>query len=161
MTDAFVLERTVDASPEEVWELWTTAEGIERWWSPDGFTTEVRSLDLRVGGELVYAFRATAPEQIAFLERAGLPLVTEARKTFTELERPSRLAYTSVVDFVPDAEPYEQLTTIELRPAPGGGTHVVETADGMHDDVWTARLREGRENELANLAELVARRGGG
>jgi uncharacterized protein YndB with AHSA1/START domain len=38
------LEHTYDAAPETIWELWTTPEDIAAWWSPDGFTTEVRAL---------------------------------------------------------------------------------------------------------------------
>src|SRR4051794_12482776 len=35
-TDMHRLERTYAASPETIWELWTTPEGIEQWWAPDG-----------------------------------------------------------------------------------------------------------------------------
>ncbi len=45
-----IIERTVTATPERVWELWTTPEGISRWWAPDGFRTDVTTLDLRPGG---------------------------------------------------------------------------------------------------------------
>src|SRR3954452_24690429 len=93
------LVRTYAAAPERIWELWTTAAGIERWWAPDGFTTEVRELDLRPGGTLVYAMTATAPEQVAFMQEAGMPLTTVSRKTFTEDTAPERLAYLSLVDF--------------------------------------------------------------
>ncbi|MFE4857815.1 SRPBCC domain-containing protein [Streptomyces sp. NPDC056670] len=50
------IERGYPVPPERVWELWTTASGIERWWAPDGFTVRVETLDLRPGGELVYEF---------------------------------------------------------------------------------------------------------
>jgi uncharacterized protein YndB with AHSA1/START domain len=36
-----VIERTYRASVEELWELWTTKEGFESWWGPDGFRVEV------------------------------------------------------------------------------------------------------------------------
>jgi uncharacterized protein YndB with AHSA1/START domain len=148
------LERTYDASAETVWELWTTAEGIEAWWSPDGFVTEVRKLDLRPGGELVYAMTATAPEQVEFMKSAGMPLTTESRKTFTEVSRPTRLAYLSLVDFVPGVEAYEHLTVVDLEPA-GDGVRVVMTVDAMHDELWTERLVAGRANELDNLASAI------
>ena len=99
------IERTVSASPETVWELWTTADGIARWWAPDGFRTDVDRLDLQPGGELVYTMTAEDPAQVEFLEQNGLPLSTQARKVFTELQRPSRIAYRSVIDFVPDRSP--------------------------------------------------------
>src|ERR1700694_3763995 len=76
------LERTYEASLEDVWDLWTTKEGIESWWGPEGFTVKVRKLDLRPGGALEYAMIATGPNQIEFMKRAGMPLTTEARVTF-------------------------------------------------------------------------------
>lgn len=149
------IERTVPASPETVWELWTTPEGISQWWAPDGFRTTVGTLELRPGGELVSTMTAEAPEQVAFLEQNGLPLSTESRKVFTELDRPGRIAYRSVIDFVPGHEPYEQLTVVDLEPA-GDGTRVVMQVEEMHDDLRTERLLAGRANELENLARLVA-----
>jgi uncharacterized protein YndB with AHSA1/START domain len=153
------LERAYDASAETVWELWTTAAGIEEWWSPDGFVTEVRKLDLRPGGELVHAMTATAPDMVEFMTQAGMPLTNVARKTFTEITAPTRLAYSSLIDFVPGHEPYEHLTLVDLAPA-ADRVHVVMTVDAMHDDVWTERLLAGRNNELDNLAAVIARRRG-
>ena len=148
------LERTYPTTAERVWELWTTPAGIEAWWAPDGFTTEVRTLDLRPEGELVYAMTATEPAQVEFMRSAGMPLTTESRKMFTEVQAPHRLAYTSRIDFVPDHEPYEHLTVVELTPTEDG-VHVTMTMDPLHDEVWTQRIVAGRENELANLARLV------
>jgi uncharacterized protein YndB with AHSA1/START domain len=148
------IERSYQAAPERIWELWTTREGIEAWWAPDGFEATVAKLDLRPGGELVYTMTATAPEQIAFMESAGMPLSNESHKTFTEVDPSRRLGYQSLVDFVPGVEPYEQATLVELRPA-GGGTHVVMTLEAMHDEEWTQRLLMGRANELENLAKVV------
>ena len=150
-------ERTYRASAEEIWELWTTAAGIEAWWAPDGFVNEVRSLDLRPGGELVYVMTATAPEQVEFMNNAGLPLSTESRKTFTEVRAPTRLAYRMLVDFVPDTEPYDNDTVVELTPD-GDRVHVAVSVVPMHDETWTGRLLAGRENELDNLEALIARR---
>jgi uncharacterized protein YndB with AHSA1/START domain len=45
--DAVRLERTYEASAELIWELWTTAAGLEEWFAPDGFETRVSELDLR------------------------------------------------------------------------------------------------------------------
>lgn len=148
------IERTVAASPARVWELWTTPEGISRWWAPDGFRTDVTQLDLEPGGELVYTMTAVGAEQVAFMEQSGMPLATQSRKRFTEVVAATRLAYHSLVDFVPDHEPYEQLTIVELQPD-GDGTRVTMHVEAMHDDVWTQRLLDGRGNEIENLAKLV------
>jgi uncharacterized protein YndB with AHSA1/START domain len=153
------IERTYPTSPEDVWQLWTTSEGIESWWAPDGFTVEVEKLDLVPGGELVYTMTATAPEQIEFMRTAGLPLTTRSRKRFTEVAAPKRLAYTSLVDFVPDVPPYEFQTDVDLEPSENGVT-VTMMVEEMHDQVWTERLLTGRANELDNLARVIEHRRG-
>ncbi|MGZ4128885.1 MAG: SRPBCC family protein [Actinomycetota bacterium] len=137
------IERFYEATAEEVWDLWTTSEGIESWWAPDGFEVKVRTLDLRPGGELVYEMAATGAEQIEFMKNAGMPLTTESRKTFTELDQPTRIAYTSLADFIPGVEPYEFLTVVDLEPR-ANGVRVVMTMDAMHDAEWTQRLVTGR-----------------
>jgi uncharacterized protein YndB with AHSA1/START domain len=149
------LERTVAATSDQIWTLWTTPDGISRWWAPDGFRTDVTRLDLEPGGELVYTMTAVAPEQVAFMEQHGMPLVTESRKRFVEIVEPSRLSYQSLIDFVPDHAPYEQLTEIELTPV-DGGTRIVMRVEPMHDEIWTERLVAGRGNELDNLVKLFA-----
>jgi uncharacterized protein YndB with AHSA1/START domain len=151
------LERTYDATLDEVWELWTTPAGIESWWAPEGFAVQVEQLDLRPGGELVYSMTAVGPEQIAFMESAGMPLSNRSRKTFTEVDAPRRLAYDSVVDFVPGVEPYTFSTVVDLQ-ADETGVTAVMTVESLHDEDWTQRLLAGRENELENLAAALARR---
>jgi Activator of Hsp90 ATPase homolog 1-like protein len=115
----------------------------------------VTRLELAPGGELVYTMTAVAPEQIAFMEQYGMPIATESRKRFTEIVEPTRLTYTSVIDFVPDHAEYEHLTVIDLEPD-AEGTRIVMHVEPLHDELWTQRLIEGRTNELENLAMLVA-----
>ena len=63
--ETITLERTYDATVEDVWALWTTKEGIESWWGPDGFSVEVRVIDLRPGGELLYAMTVIEPARVS------------------------------------------------------------------------------------------------
>src|SRR5262249_33731255 len=150
-------ERTYDASAELVWELLTTAAGLDQWWAPDGFETRVSEIELRPGGAVRYTMTATAPEQIAFMQSVGALLATEFQQTFTEVAPPKRLAYLTIIDFVPDHEPYEHLTTIDIEPA-GEGTNVVMTLDPLHDEPWTQQHRAHRSNELDNLGWAIRRR---
>jgi uncharacterized protein YndB with AHSA1/START domain len=149
------IERTFKASPEEVWEMWTTQEGIESWWGPDGFNVKVRKLELRPGGALLYAMIAVGPDQVAYMKQAGMPVSQETRAFFTEVTPPRRLAFTHVVDFVPGVEPYESATIVELE-ARGGETHLVLTIEVMHDEKWTQMAVAGWENELGKLAKAIA-----
>jgi uncharacterized protein YndB with AHSA1/START domain len=93
MTKKTQLERIYDASIEDVWDLWTTKEGIESWWGPDGFRVDVIELDLRPGGQLYYAMTAVAEPQVEFMKKANMPLSTKTRITYTEVTRHKRLAY--------------------------------------------------------------------
>lgn len=156
-TDALlVIDRLVPAPPTRVWELWTTPQGISQWWAPDGFRTDVEQLDLVPGGDLVYTMTTVDPDQVAFMEQHGLPLTTRSRKRFIEVAPPTRLAYSSLVDFVPGQDPYEQITVVDLSLADDEGwTHVTMRMEPLHDEEWTARLVAGRTNELENLARLA------
>jgi uncharacterized protein YndB with AHSA1/START domain len=151
------IERTFEAPVQDVWELWTTKEGIESWWGPEGFTTAVHEIDVRVGGELHYAMTATAAEQIAFLEKAGMALANEQRVTYCEVVPQRRLGYTSVADFVPGVAPYEVATLVELHPS-AEGVRLVLTFDAMHDERWTKMAVMGWQSQLGRLAKVLAER---
>jgi uncharacterized protein YndB with AHSA1/START domain len=149
------IERTYDATPEEVWEMWTTKEGIESWWGPGGFSVTVHKIDLRPGGELLYAMTATGPEQIEFMKKSGMPTSHEARITFNEITPPRRLAYTQYADFIPGVQPYDVATLVEIHPGPHG-VRLVLSFDAMHDEHWTNMAVMGWESELGKLASALA-----
>jgi uncharacterized protein YndB with AHSA1/START domain len=154
----FSIQRSYAASIDEAWALWTTKPGIESWWGPEGFDVTVTSLDLRPGGELVYQMTAVAPDQVAFMKRAGMPLTTECKVTYVEVSSPSRLAYKTLTDFVPGIEPYEVATVVEMKTTTGG-VQVSITFDAMHDDVWTERARAGHKSQMRKLDALLAASG--
>jgi uncharacterized protein YndB with AHSA1/START domain len=151
--------REYDASVEEVWEMWTTKEGIEAWWGPGGFSVRVRRLELRPEGALDYAMIAEAPEMVAFMKREGMPTTQECKITFKEVDAPRRLAYVCLVDFVPGHPPYDTENTLELTEK-NGRTSLTLTIDPMHDEEWTRRATMGWESELGKLEALLAARRG-
>lgn len=148
------LERTYQAPIEDIWELWTTKEGIESWWGPEGFRVEVRKLDLRPGGELHYAMIASAAPQIEFMKQAGMPATTESRIRYLEIVPGRLLVYTHAMDFVPGVTPYEVETRVELTAA-AGGVRMVLAFDPMHDEIWSQRAVMGWESELDKLAKRI------
>lgn len=158
--ERITLERTYPAALEDVWALWTTPEGIEAWWGPEGFAVTVRSLDLRPGGELHYVMTAVAPQMVAFMKGQGMPTAHEAWLRYTEVVPMRRLAWQHAADFIPGVAPYEVGTAVELSRV-ADGVKVVVTLDRMHDEVWTQRAATGWQQELGKLARaLDARRGG-
>lgn len=151
------LQRTYNAPRELVWEMLTTPAGLEAWWAPEGFETRVTELELRPGGHVRCTMTATAPEQIAFVEKLGLPLSNEFRRTFTDVARPTRLAYLSLIDFVPEQQPYEHLTVVELESV-ADRTRLVMAIDPLHDEAWTQEYCDHRAAELDNLDVAIGRR---
>lgn len=151
------LERTYNASAEDVWEMWTTRDGIESWWGPDGFSVSVEALDVRPGGQCVYAMSADGPEEMEFMTQAGMPLITQHSLTYTEVDRPRRLAYKDLADFIPGVAPYEVQTVVEIHDVEDG-VRMVVTFDAMHDDRWTQLAKMGRESELGRLEHALASR---
>jgi uncharacterized protein YndB with AHSA1/START domain len=149
-----VLERTYEASLEAVWELWTTPEGIEAWWGPNGFEVKVRKLDLRPGGKLLYLMTATAPAQIDFVKSAGIPVTLQMHITYTEVAPQRRLAFTHHADFIPGMAPYDVAIAVDLHPS-NRRVRMVLTFDAMHDEEWTRRTVTGWESELGKLAKVL------
>jgi uncharacterized protein YndB with AHSA1/START domain len=49
--DAVVIERTIEASVNLVWQMWTNPEHFKKWYGPKGFTVPVADMDVRVGGK--------------------------------------------------------------------------------------------------------------
>lgn len=154
---SIVLERSFDASIADVWDLWTTKDGIESWWGPEGFSVEVIELDLRAGGQLFYAMTATAAPQIAFMKQANMPLTTRTKITYREVTRHKRLAYLNHVDFVPGVGAYDSPLSVDFSASPSG-VRMVLTVSPMHDEVWTGRMTAGWESELGKLAKVIAKK---
>lgn len=53
------VERIFNAPRELVFAMWTNQEQVIKWWSPDGFTTIIKSMDVTVGGEWVFIIRGS------------------------------------------------------------------------------------------------------
>lgn len=73
------IERTFDAPIQLVWDAWTQAEHIIKWWGPKGMETRVESHDFRVGGSWKYLMKM--PNGSDFI----------AEGVYEEIEAPVRL----------------------------------------------------------------------
>jgi len=155
--DRITMERSFRASLEDVWDLWTTKEGIESWWGPEGFAVTVRSIDVRPEGALRYAMSAVTPQMVAFMKAQGMPTTTEHHVTYTEVVPHRRLAYRHPVDFVPGVATYDVTTVVELDPT-DSGVKMVLSFDRMHDALWTERAAKGWESEVGKLAKVLSSR---
>jgi uncharacterized protein YndB with AHSA1/START domain len=110
------IERTFDASAEEVFDAWTSEEVLTRWFhSQPGWDTPVAEVDLRVGGKVRVAMRELDGTEHAM---GG---------EYTLIDRPHRLAMTWSFDEVPGNEQTLELEFIERD----GRTTVVMINSGI------------------------------
>jgi uncharacterized protein YndB with AHSA1/START domain len=145
-----VIERTYRASIEDVWDLWTTKDGFESWWGPQGFRSDVHELDARVGGTLRYDMVAASPEAIASMKELGGDTKHSVRSRFKELKRHERLVLTSVIDFLPGVAPYESDIAVDFSSS-GDRVRMVVTLSGMHDAEFTKMQEQGFTSQLTKL----------
>lgn len=133
-TGALVVERVLQAVPEEVFDAWTTPSRLAAWMSPVGAAEA--EVDLRVGG----SFRVVMVE--ARLEHRG---------EYLEIDRPRRLVFTWVSPFT-GAEP--SVVTVELH-THDDGTRVVLTHERLPVDVVDGH-RDGWGTMIERLAGILA-----
>lgn len=151
-----VIERTYRATVQQIWDLWTTKEGFESWWGPDGFRVEVHEFDPRVGGTLRYDMIAHTREAIDGMKKIGQPLSHKTRGCFSELEPQQRLVLTHVIDFLPGVTAYESRIEVELLPS-GESVRMVVTLSPMHNPEFSQMQREGFTSQLTKLDGRFAR----
>jgi uncharacterized protein YndB with AHSA1/START domain len=150
-----VIERTYRARVEELWELWTTREGFESWWGPEGFRVEVYTLEPHVGGKLHYNMIAHAPEQLAAMRQLNRPPSHEVNARFSAWKPLEWLTITNSIDFLPGVEPYESTIHVEFFPA-GASVRMVVTLDPMHSEEFTRMSKMGFTSQLTKLDRRFA-----
>lgn len=149
-TQKLVVERTYKARVEELWALWTTKDGFESWWGPQGFRVDVHVIEPRVGGALKYDMIADTAEMKKAMKEAGQPESHKTHGTFTEVKPHTRLAITHVIDFLPGVKPYDSTMAVEFFPV-GDRVRMVVHLSGMHNDEFTKMQLEGFTSQITKL----------
>ncbi|WP_243336817.1 SRPBCC family protein [Anaeromyxobacter soli] len=151
-------ERTYDGPVDDLWDLWTTMDGFESWWGPEGFRVKVSRIEPRVGGRLDYDMIATRAEEIAYMQKEGWAVRHGTHGTFVELEPKRRLKLRHRIDFIPGVEPYDNDMVVELVPE-GARVRMVVEIEPHRDEQWTRMSAQGFESQLTKVpAALAARR---
>lgn len=144
------IERTYSAPLDKVWGLWTTKDGFESWWGPQGFRVQVSDLDAREGGVLRYEMKAATPEMVAAMERMGQPSSHLVQARYAGFEPRKHLVIASVIDFIPDVPNYENQITVDFFVE---ATHVrmVVNLQPMHDAEMSRMQQEGFTSQLTKV----------
>lgn len=120
------IERTFEASAEQVFDAWTSAEVMRRWLHCGAdWDTPVAEVDLRVGGLVRIVMRRPDGSE------AG------ARGEYTMIDRPHRLVMRWTFD---DDPTNEQLIELSFSEAEGSTTVVL-----VNSGISTERRRDGQD----------------
>lgn len=134
--NAVVIERTVDAPVDLVWQMWASAEHFAAWYGPQGATIPVADMDVTTGGGRRVCMEMQGPDGAMQMWFTG---------EYREVTAPTRLVYTeamadpdgnilSPADMgMPDGHPMVTEVTVVLEDL-GGRTKMVMTHAGIPQD---------------------------
>jgi uncharacterized protein YndB with AHSA1/START domain len=137
------IERGYDATPEEVFDAWTTPEVLRRWWAvhPDG-STPVAEVDLRVGGR--YRLSMEGPDG----ERHTVG------GEYSEVDRPRRLVYSWQWELDSGEPGHISTVTVQFRGEGERTTVVLE-----HTDLPDSDSRDRHAHGWAACMDILRERG--
>lgn len=144
----FTIERAFKAAPEKVWAMWTTPEGIAKWWVVSardmGFAMKVRHMDVRPGGTFAFEMVGNGHE----LVNGG---------TYRVVRPHTELAWTWHFDIflAPGEKPYDVPISVTLARTATGGTRMTFTQGPLATPAHTDGSRKGVEQNLRFLAAAL------
>ncbi|MCB0220809.1 MAG: SRPBCC family protein [Chrysiogenetes bacterium] len=142
-----VIMREFDAPRELLWEAWTNPKLVAQWWGPDGFTTEIETMDVRVGG--VWRLTMIGPDGKRYPNAS----------VFQEVVKPERLVFRHGGGKKGESANFDACWTFEDL---GGRTRVTirmicATKEERDLIVKTYGAIEGGKQCLCNFAKFVAK----
>jgi uncharacterized protein YndB with AHSA1/START domain len=134
------IERTFEAPAEDVFDAWTSAEVIRRWFIPaPGWGEASAEVDLRVGGTVRVVMRDPDGAEVG------------ATGEYTVIERPHRLAMTWTFDDDPSNQQMIELEFIEQDAA----TNVLFVNSNILGDKRRDEQYSGWQSCLDNMERVL------
>lgn len=147
-----VIERTLNASPERVFDAFTDPAQLTKWWWPKGFTCPAAEVDLRVGGtyRLAMKWPGSIPAEAQFSHYMG--------GEYYEIERPHRLVMSGRAVNDEQGELFATLIEVTFEARNGGTALTVRQSyfEPMPPAQALSGARQGWSEQLDKLERLLA-----
>jgi uncharacterized protein YndB with AHSA1/START domain len=141
-----VITRTFDAPARILFDAWTRADLVKRWWAPKSHRVTMTECeaDIRAGGSYRYVMRREGGGEFAF---SG---------TYTEVAPHTRLVYTQIFEPMASAGAVIVTVTFEER---GGATrltsHELFPSKEARDGALATGMEHGMRETMDQLDALV------
>ena len=147
-----VIERTLKASPERVFDAFTDADQLQRWWWPNGFSCPAAEVDLRVGG--AYRLAMEWPDFIPADARFSHYMGGE----YYEIDRPRRLVMSGRAVNDEKGELFATLIEVTFEARDGGTALTIRQSyfEPMPPAEAMAGAEQGWSEQLGKLERLLA-----
>jgi len=143
-----VVVKVVRASRERVFQAWSTAESVKRWFAPEGCICPEAEVDFRVGG--AFALVLEVPGVASHLMRT----------TFTRIDAPERLGFAGIVEDGGKAA-FRVETDIRFEAVHEGTKVTVTQTYEVYDPAFAAAISgavRGWNSTLSNLERVAGAR---
>jgi uncharacterized protein YndB with AHSA1/START domain len=141
-----VIRRTFRAPAHIVFDAWTKAELVKRWWAPKsrGVAVVECTAEVRPGGAYRYVLARGEAERFAFSGK------------YLEVDRPTRLVYTNWFEAIPGAEVTVTVTFEERDGSTKLVAHELYPSKEARDGALASGMESGMRETIDQLDELVA-----
>lgn len=151
-----VLGRVFDAPRGRVWMAWTEPEAFKRWWGPKGFTVPFCTIDLRVGGRLLYCMRSPDGKD-TWVTGAYREIVPGRKLVCTDSFADEKGNVVPATYYGMSADyPLEMLVTVTFEGV-GGKTKLTLRHAGIPSGPDQAGADQGWSESFDKLADALAR----
>jgi uncharacterized protein YndB with AHSA1/START domain len=151
-TKQLVIERTLKAPPERVFDAFTDPEQLMKWWWPNGFTCPAAEVDLRVGGRyrLAMEWPSFIPADAQFSHYLG--------GEYYEVDRPHRLVMSGRAVNDEQGELFATLIEVVFEARDGGTALTMRQSyfEPMPPAEAMAGAEQGWSEQLDKLERLLA-----
>jgi uncharacterized protein YndB with AHSA1/START domain len=148
--------RIFQASPEEVFQAFVSAEALREWWSPKGYVVVEAHADARVGGHYSLVMRTPTGSE-----------TVHVRGSYEEITPPHKLVFTHTFEDQGSGGLFARVglaahltrVTVEFK-ARGSATELVLVQENVPTPDAEELVRVGWQGIFDNLATYLGRAGG-